>query len=102
MRRYHDIGGTPSGALDRTEHEALPWEKRVEAVKTLLHISKLMSRDEFRQGIETLGADVYAQLSYAERRMAAITNILIQRGVTNIDELGRKMAEVEKRDRHRL
>ena len=36
-------------------------------------------------------------MSYYERWMFAITQTLIQRGVIGIDELGRKMAEVEAR-----
>lgn len=97
MRGYHDLGGLPSGPLNKAELEPALWEKRVESVKTLLHKSKLMNRDEFRRGIETLGSDVYSQLKYSERRIASISNILIEKGLITIEELGQKMAEVEER-----
>ena len=36
-------------------------------------------------------------MSYYERWIYSITQTLIQRGVINIDELGRKMAEAQAR-----
>jgi Nitrile hydratase beta subunit len=37
-------------------------------------------------------------MGYYERWMHAICQTLIQRGVISIDELGRKMAEIESKD----
>ncbi len=100
MRGYHDLGGLPAGPIDRSEHEYAPWEKRVHALQILLSdpACGLMSTDELRRGIESLGAAEYDRLTYYERWIAAMTNILLQKGVFTTDELGRKLAEIDQRE----
>jgi hypothetical protein len=99
MRSHHDMGGLPAGKVEKTEHDYALWEKRVDALMMLLsHPSRrLLKVDELRRNIESLGADAYDKMTYYERWMHAITQTLIQRGVISIDEVGRKMAEVEER-----
>ena len=97
MRGYHDIGGLPLGAIDRAQHDYALWEKRVDAMLVLLSSKKLITTDELRLGIETLGADVYEKLSYYERWIASVARGLVARGVITTDELGRRMAEVGQR-----
>jgi hypothetical protein len=94
MRGYHDIGGLPLGAIDRAQHDYALWEKRVDAMLVLLSSKGLITTDELRLGIETLGADAYERLGYYERWIASITRALVDRGVITTDELGRRMAEV--------
>jgi hypothetical protein len=94
MRGYHDIGGLPLGAIDRAQHDYALWEKRVDAMLVLLSSKGLITTDELRLGIETLGADAYERLGYYERWIASITRTLVDRGVITTDELGRRMAEV--------
>jgi hypothetical protein len=96
MRGCHDLGGLPEGPVERSEHDYAPWEKRVDAILQLLADKdrRLIRVDELRRGIESLGAAAYDRLSYYERWIAAIANILIEKGVFTVDELGRKMAEV--------
>ena len=98
MRNYHDMGGLPAGTVVPTEHDYALWEKRVDAMQMLLKDKQLLTTDEMRRNIESLGADVYEKLTYYERWCAAITNTLIQRGVITIDELARKMEEVQARE----
>ena len=100
MRGYHDLGGQPAGPIDRSEHQYAPWEKRVHALMILLSDPgrRVMTVDELRRGIESLGAEEYDRLSYYERWIASVTNILLQKGVFTADELGRKLAEVEARE----
>ncbi len=98
-RSHHDMGGQPAGAVERTEHDYSLWEKRVDAMLILLagkHL-KLMTVDELRKNTEAIGPDAYDRMSYYERWIHSIAQTLIQRGVINIEELGRKMAEVEAR-----
>jgi hypothetical protein len=97
MRAYHDIGGTPAGEIPREEHELQLWEKRVEALLVLLTRRKILRIDENRRGLESLGADTYFSLSYAERRILSISNNLILKGILTVDELAAKMAEIEAR-----
>lgn len=98
-RRHHDMGGLDAGPVEIREHASEPWEKRVDATMVLLSDAerKLLTVDELRRAIEDLGADAYNRYSYYERWMAAMTNILLQKDVLSVDELGRKMAEVEAR-----
>jgi hypothetical protein len=100
MRSHHDMGGLPAGRCVRDEHEYEQWEKRVDALMLLLSGRKpdLMKVDELRRNIESLGPAAYDAMGYYERWMHAIAQTLIQRGVISIDELGRKLAEVEARD----
>ncbi len=97
FRGVHDIGGLPAGEVVPTEHDYALWEKRVDAMMVLLSKKGLMTVDELRRNIESLGAEAYEKMSYYERWIYAVTQTLIQRGVIGIDELGRRIAEVEAR-----
>jgi hypothetical protein len=101
MRAHHDMGGSPAGPIERSEHDPAPWEKRVDAILRLLtdRQRRVMSVDELRRGIEGLGPGAYDELSYYERWIASITEILLEKGMITVDELGRKMGEVEARRR---
>jgi hypothetical protein len=99
MRSHHDMGGRPAGTVEPTEHAYALWEKRVDALLVLLSSAKQMTVDELRRNIEAIGPDAYDRMSYYERWIHSIAQTLIQRGVISIDELGRKMAEVEARHR---
>jgi Nitrile hydratase beta subunit len=95
----HDMGGQPAGPVERTEHDYALWEKRVDALLVLLSNKDIrhMTVDELRRNIEGLGSVAYETLSYYERWMHSIAQTLIQRGVITVDELGRKMADVQQR-----
>ncbi|HWQ40323.1 MAG TPA: hypothetical protein VNM24_17225 [Burkholderiales bacterium] len=97
MRSHHDMGGLPAGPVEPTEHDYALWEKRVDALLVLLTRKGLMTVDELRRNIESLGADAYDKLSYYERWIYSITQTLIQRGVITVDELGRRMEEAKRR-----
>src|SRR5262245_28159269 len=98
-RAYHDLGGLPDGPIDRTERELEPWEKRVDAILRLLSEPEraVIGVDELRRAIEGLGADEYDRLSYYERWIAAIANLLLEKGVLTTEELGRKLDEIRAR-----
>jgi hypothetical protein len=99
MRSHHDMGGQPAGPVERAEHDPAPWEKRVDAIQRLLtdRTRRVITVDEMRRGIENLGPGAYDEMTYYERWMASITEILLEKGVITVDELGRRMDEVEKR-----
>jgi hypothetical protein len=92
MHGYHDIGGEDFGPVDRGQHNVEPWEKRVDALLVLLSRKGVITVDELRLGIETLGSDAYDRLTYYERWIASITRALMSRGIFTTDELGREMA----------
>ena len=99
MQRHHDMGGLEAGPIDPSERDYAPWEKRVDAIMRLLTAPerKIMSVDELRRHIEDLGPGAYDEMTYYQRWMASICNNLLEKGVIGVDELGRKMSEVEAR-----
>jgi hypothetical protein len=99
MRSHHDMGGLPAGRVEATEHDYALWEKRVDALLVLLTGAKQMTVDELRKNIEAIGPDAYDRMTYYERWIHSISQTLLQRGVITIDELGRRMSEVEARHR---
>lgn len=103
QRAHHDMGGLPADAVERTEHDYALWEKRVDALMVLLSHKdrRLLTVDELRRNIESLGPEAYDTMTYYERWIYAITQTLIQRGVITIDELGRKIELVRAREASR-
>jgi len=93
------MGGLPAGPVEPGEHDYAHWEKRVDALMVLLSAPerRLLRVDELRRNIESLGPDAYDAMSYYERWIAAITKVLLERGVIGTDELGRKMEAVKAR-----
>ncbi|ACB81920.1 conserved hypothetical protein [Methylorubrum populi BJ001] len=89
MRGYHDIGGSLSGPIPRTELPWLDWEKRVEAIRNLLGDStrRVISLDEMRRGFESFGPEKYRTLSFYRRRLEAMIDILEEKGVLTRAEL---------------
>lgn len=96
-RGYHDIGGLPGGDIDRGEHDYAHWEKRVDALLVLLSSPdrRLLRVDELRRGIETLGPEAYDKLSYYERWIGSITNILVEKGVLERAEIEARIADLK-------
>jgi len=70
-RSHHDMGGLPAGPVEASEHEYALWEKRVDAILSLLFKKGLMTVDEMRRNIESLGADAYDRMSYYGRWIEA-------------------------------
>src|SRR5579872_6219523 len=99
-RGMHDLGGEPAGTIDRTEHQNDFWEQRVDALMRALGLldPPLVRTDELRRAIEGIGAKAYDDMSYYERWITAIAEILMEKGVIAVDELGRKIAEIEARE----
>ena len=96
------MGGLPAGKVEPTEHDYAEWERRVDALMMLLSRvkdgRKLLTVDELRKNIEALPPDAYDRMSYYERWVTSITQTMIQRGVITTEELGRKMAEIQKKN----
>ena len=96
-RRVHDMGGQDAGPVPQEGHQQEAWEKRIDAIRMLCGKYDLLRTDEMRRNIEDLGPGAYDELGYYERWCAAITNVLLQKSVFSVDDLGRKMKEVEDR-----
>jgi hypothetical protein len=92
-----EMGGLDSGPIERLEHEYAPWEKRCHALANVLDIHKIVSTEEKRRGVESLGAEIDGKLTYYERWIVAFANILLQKQILTPEELARKMDEVAAR-----
>jgi hypothetical protein len=96
-RGLHDVGGLAAGPVDRGEHAYGPWERRVDALNILMSARGVFTVDASRRIKEQLPEEAYANLTYYERWVAGLGNLLLERGVITSDELARKMLEVEAR-----
>lgn len=98
-RGYHDIGGLEGGPVDQSEHVLEPWEKRVDAMRVLLGDKqrRIMRADGLRNSIETMGEDLYLELSYYERWMAAMIKVLTDRAILEREAIDQRIEEVIER-----
>ncbi|HEX8680172.1 MAG TPA: hypothetical protein VF683_09445 [Chthoniobacterales bacterium] len=96
-RLPNDIGGLEAERIQQTDHDLLPWEKRCHALADVLDYHKIISTEEKRRGVESLGAEMVGKLTYYERWIVAFANILFQKGLLAPDDLARKMEEVAAR-----
>jgi hypothetical protein len=96
----HDVGGEAAGTIDRSEHQNDFWEQRVDALMRALGTldPPLVRTDELRRAIEGIGADAYDSMSYYERWIAAITEVLLEKGIISVNELSAKIADIEQRE----
>jgi hypothetical protein len=97
-RRPHDLGGLSATAIDQSGHDFAYWEKQIDSIMRLVSDKErgLLTVDELRRNVEELGPDVYKSLSYYERWILALSDIFLQKGVFTVDEMGRKMSDVER------
>lgn len=95
MRGYHDVGGDEAGEIPKEQLPWLHWEKQVEAIRGLLGdgTRRIVSLDEVRRGFETFGIDKYNDLSFYRRRLEAMTNILVEKGIITQKELDDAIAK---------
>ncbi len=91
------MGGAEARSIDRAEHDYSLWEKRVDALMTLASQRGHFTVDGLRRALEDMGPEAFESMTYYERWIAAINQNLIEAGVYSIDELGRRMAEVQAR-----
>src|SRR6266571_672544 len=98
-RGYHDIGGDPAGPIPQQELPWRHWEKQVEAVRNLLGdgTRRMISLDELRRGFESFGAEKYKTLSFYRRRLDAMIDILVEKGVITRAELDGEIEKVRAR-----
>jgi nitrile hydratase len=94
------MGGLPGSPVDVTANRAsrdfAPWQKRVEATVRLALMSpkSRFTVDQFRRAIEELPADVYDSLTYFEKWIAALSSLLVSRGVLTKAEIDAGVARV--------
>jgi nitrile hydratase len=81
----HDMGGSPGGSIDRSDHETEDWERLADAVTVVLDRKGIKTTDEHRRAIESL--DNYRELGYYERWVAATEILLVEKGILTSEEI---------------
>ena len=95
MTGVHDMGGSPGGPIDKSEHEIEDWERLADAINIALGIKGLQTTDELRRAIESL--ENYRELGYYERWAAAAEKLLVEKGILTREEIDERAAEIERR-----
>ena len=95
----HDLGGVEPAAsapIERGEHALSDFDKSVDALMYLLsHPSRQIIRvDELRRAIESLTPEQYEHLSYYEKWLQAMADLLVEKDVLGEEEIGLKIAEL--------
>lgn len=95
-RAVHDIGGLTLGPIDRSEHDLALWEKRTDAMLVLLRDNKrrVLTVDAHRRMIESYGEQEYDRLTYYEKWIRAVRNLLVEQNVLTRDEIEARLAKV--------
>jgi len=90
---YHDIGGLTAGEIDPAEEPVEFWHKQNEALRGLLGdpLRRMVSVDEVRRAFESFGEDRYNRLSFYERRLEAMLDILVEKGLIDRDTFMRRV-----------
>jgi len=89
------MGGSPEGPVDRGQHEVEDWERLADAISSSLGKEGLYTTDEHRRAIESL--EVYRDLSYYERWVAATEKLLVEKEILTAEEIDERAAEIERR-----
>ena len=95
MRVAPDVGGLPAGPIDREPHERAEWECRVDALMQILARQRMLTVDEVRYAVERLGEKAYLEMSYYQRWIEALAQVMIDRGVVGVAELAHRIGEIE-------
>ena len=96
-RRWHDMGGQDAGPISTEQHDFSLWEKRVDALMILCSGKGYFTVDGLRRALEDMGEAAFEDMSYYERWIAAINQNLIEKGAYSLEELGKRMAQIQAR-----
>jgi hypothetical protein len=87
----HDLGGSPRFRCTAVEPEddAPPndFDKRVDAVRSILRDRGLFTVDEMRLNIERLHETEYFGLTYYEKWLRSITAVMVSKGIVTWEDL---------------
>ena len=96
MTGVNDLGGSPGGPIDKTQHEIEDWERLADALTIVLDKKGVKTTDEHRRAQESLPPDLYGELGYYERWIAATEMLLVEKGILTREEIDAKAEELEK------
>jgi Nitrile hydratase beta subunit len=93
----HDLGGSPGGPVDKSQHEVEDWERLADAITIALDIKGIKTTDEHRRAQESLPPEEYKRLTYYERWVAATETLLVEKGILTREEIDERSAEIQNR-----
>ncbi|MBD0354088.1 MAG: nitrile hydratase subunit beta [Rubrobacteraceae bacterium] len=94
MTGVNDLGGSPGGPIDKSQHQIEDWERLADAVTIVLDKKGIKTTDEHRRAQESLPPEQYEALSYYERWVAATELLLVEKGVLTREEIDTKAQEL--------
>ena len=86
----HDLGGASRYRCSPVERDEAPpdeFGKRVDAIRQILAQEGFMTVDELRRGIESIPEEEYFALTYYERWLTSISNLMVEKGIIPAEEL---------------
>jgi len=99
MPRVHDRGGWPTNeSIDRSDHQLMDWERRMDALHGVLGAKGLRTTDEMRRAIESLEPELYESMSYYEKWTAALEILLLEKGVLSKEEINQQVVSSKRQD----
>jgi hypothetical protein len=93
----YDLGGSPGGPVERSQHEVEDWERLADAITIALDIKGIKTTDEHRRAQESLPPEEYERLTYYERWVAATEKLLVEKGILTREEIDERSAEIQSR-----
>jgi len=99
MPRVHDRGGWPTNeSIDRSDHQLMDWERRMDALHGVLGAKGLRTTDEMRRAIESLEPELYESMSYYEKWTAALEILLLEKSVLSKEEINQQVVSSKRQD----
>jgi nitrile hydratase subunit beta len=96
--RAHDLGGQPAGPVDRTEHEAEPWQNLATALMYLLRDHCCLAKtDEMRRAIEDMKPEDYRRLGYFDKWAVGLSTLVVEKGLMRREEIARRASDISTR-----
>ena len=101
MPGVHDLAGQqladgrPLSPIDTRAHPHSDFDRRVDALVSLLMARRVFIVDELRRAIESLDAERYHRLSYYERWAEALKILLLEKDVLGAEELEQRLKTIE-------
>ena len=96
-RLITDVGGLPAETVPREEVPQLFWEKHMIAMFNVLWSKGVFNLDEFRRAVEGMSPDYYKKSRFYDRRTDGMTDLLVEKGIIDRDELEARTQAVLKK-----
>lgn len=94
MSGVHDLGGSPGGPIEKSQHEIEDWERLADAITIVLDKKGIKTTDEHRRAIESLDPELYGRLGYYERWIAATETLLVEKDILTREEIDARASEL--------